>query len=71
MVKITKEVPSKNGTKVALDVEKLKKIFYKYDNYLVAVYAVSGPFRSGKSFLQNLLVCYLKGVQLAQVGMVQ
>ena len=68
VVKITKETPSKNGTtKVALDVALLKKIFYKYENYLVAVYTVSGPFRTGKSFLQNLLVRYLKSLQLAQV----
>ena len=68
MVKITKETPSENGPKVTLDVSLLKKIFYKYKNYLAAVYTVSGPFRTGKSFLQNLLVRYLKSLQLAQVN---
>ena len=72
VVKITKETPGTNGnTKVALDVALLKKIFYKYENYLVAVYTVSGPFRTGKSFLQTLLVRYLKNVQLAQVNDIQ
>ena len=67
VVKITKETSSENGPKVTLDVSLLKKIFYKYKNYLAAVYTVSGPFRTGKSFLQNLLVRYLKSLQLAQV----
>ena len=67
MVKITKETPSENGPKVTLDVLLLKQIFCKYKNYLAAVYTVSGPFRTGKSFLQNLLVRYLKSLQLAQV----
>ena len=67
MVKITKETPSENGPEVTLDVLLLKKIFYKYKNYLAAVYAVAGPFRTGKYSLQNLLVRYLKILQLAQV----
>ena len=69
VVKITKETMRKNGTtKVALDVALLKKIFYKHEKYLNAVYTVSGPFRTGISFLQYLLVRYLKSLQRAQVN---
>ena len=68
VVKITKEILSKNGkeTKLTLDIDMLKEIFGKYENYLVAVYTVTGPFRTGKSFLQNLFVRYLKNLQLSQ-----
>ena len=52
-MKITKETPRRNETsEVVLDVALLKKIFYKNENYLVTVYTVSGPFRTGKSFLE-------------------
>ena len=68
MVKITKETPSETGPKVTRDVLLLKKILCKYRNYLAAVYTVSGPFITSKSFLQNLLVRYLKSLQLAQVN---
>ena len=52
-MKIRKETPRRNGTtKVVIDVALLKKIFYKYENYLVAVYTVFGPFKTGKFFLE-------------------
>ena len=71
VVNITTLVAGFNGIKITLNMQKVKKIFYRYKDFPVAVFAVSGPFRSGKSFLLNLLVRYLYGLQLSQVQLIR
>ena len=39
----------------------------KYENYPVAIYSIAGPCRSGKSFLQNLLMHYIQTSQVCNI----
>ena len=39
----------------------------KYANYPVAIYSIAGPYRSGKSFLQNLLIQYIQASQVCNI----
>ena len=67
VLQLTKETRLKDGTvKVVIDVDKLEYVFLdpKYKDHLVAVYAIAGPYRSGKSFLQNLLGSYLRHMEV-------
>ena len=63
VLQLTKEETRSDGTtKIIIDTDKLIYVFLnpKYEDCLVAVFAIAGPFRSGKSFLQNLLGSYLR-----------
>ena len=68
VIQLTKEIKRRDGSvKVVIDVDKLKYVFLdpKFKDHLVAVYAIAGPFRSGKSFLQNLLGSYLRRLEVS------
>ena len=62
----TQEVCDDGSRKITIDVKILRKIFLnpKYEDRLVAVYAIAGPFRSGKSFLLNLLIPHLRRLEV-------
>ena len=68
VLQLTKEIKREDGSvKVVIDVDKLRYVFLnpEYKDHLVAVYAIAGPFRSGKSFLQNLLGSYLRRMEVS------
>jgi len=60
--KITKKVKTEQGSAVVIDIEALHKVLNnpKYADYPVAVYSIIGSFRSGKSFLLNNWIHYIK-----------
>ena len=60
-VKITKVVQLENARRIAIDVNKLKEVLKnpKYADYPVAIYTVTGPFNTGKSFLLNLWIPFI------------
>ena len=41
-----------------------------YANYPVAIYSIAGPYRSGKSFLQNLLIHYIQSSQVCIIPLI-
>ena len=47
---------------MTIDMEALGKVLNnpEYKDHLVAIYSVAGPFRSGKSFLINLLLSRIR-----------
>ena len=59
-MKITKE--SEDSSEISIDIEALEKILNNpnYKDHLVAICTIAGPFRSGKSFLLNLLISYIR-----------
>ena len=63
VLQLTREETRSDGTtKIIIDVDRLKFVLLnpEYKEYLVSVFAIAGPFRSGKSFFQNLLGSYLR-----------
>lgn len=62
-IKITRN----NGSNTELDLIALMKILRNpdYADYPIALYSISGPFRSGKSFLLSLLVHYIHNFQVS------
>ena len=64
-VKITK----KEGNRLTLDIDTLKSILKPYEGFPVAVYAIVGPLRSGKSFPPKL-ACWLSGAIKVVAGTV-
>ena len=61
--KITKTITTEDGKKkVALDEEALRKVLKnpKYAKYRVAVYTIIGPYRSGKSFMLNVWITFIR-----------
>ena len=53
-------------SKIKLDITALMIVLRnpKYAIYPVAIYSIAGPYRSGKSFLQNLLIQYIQEHQV-------
>ena len=56
----------KKDSKIKLNITALMFILRnpKYAIYPVAIYSIAGPLRSGKSFLQNLLIQYIQKHQV-------
>ena len=67
-IKITRQ--SMDGSKVELDIVALMKVLRnpQYVDYYVAICSVIGPFRTGKSFLLNLLIHHIQSYQVCEIS---